>query len=136
MHYGKQSTRLVPCAVSANHGFHPEDERCDWCEPPKQVTVSVAFRGTAPSRETERQAWLSHHAGLWSIYSLERLAKWVYGVNAYYIELSNGSTTTCLTSDGNSRWREFYNDGDPQARDQKRAQIAEYIIDADRLRNP
>lgn len=35
--YGTQRGRLVPCSRSQHHPFHPENERCDWCEPVVQT---------------------------------------------------------------------------------------------------
>ncbi len=26
------TARLVPCAKAKTHGFHPENEKCPWCE--------------------------------------------------------------------------------------------------------
>ena len=33
MTYGPQKAKLIPCERSQYHGFHPENEACDYCEP-------------------------------------------------------------------------------------------------------
>lgn len=42
---GPQKSPLVQCDAKPVHGFHPSDEACSWCPPPKPVVrVELDFR--------------------------------------------------------------------------------------------